>query len=135
MLPSPSFRRSVPFIGVLLAIAAWQIAISLSPNSLIPAPLDVARAIIELVQRGLLVKYAVASLFRVTWGYCAAVALAIPLGIFLGLSRRREWAFNPLIQILRPISPLASIPIAILWFGAGDVASIALRFLAGLLPL
>jgi NitT/TauT family transport system permease protein len=68
-------------------------------------------------------------LFRVTWGFVLAVVLAIPLGLTIGWYRRAEMAFNPLVQILRPISPLAWIPIAILWFGVGDTSSIFLIFL------
>jgi len=63
------------------------------------------------------------------------VATAIPLGLYLGGHRRAEMAVNPAIQILRPISPLAWIPIAILWFGVGDLAAIFLIFLASFLPL
>src|SRR5437763_13151787 len=103
--------------------------------SLIPGPIVVTRGIGELAVRGLLVKYVVASLFRVTWGYLAALIIAIPLGLVLGIMRLGELAINPILQILRPISPLAWIPIAILWFGVGDLAAIFLIFLASLLPL
>ena len=107
----------------------------MSPATLVPSPGKSLRAIGELASKGLLVKYIVASLFRVTWGYVAALVLAIPLGVTLGLWRRGEQALNPLLQLLRPISPLAWIPIAILWFGVGDVAAMFLIFLASLLPL
>jgi NitT/TauT family transport system permease protein len=130
-----SSTRLQPFIGIVIALAAWQAAVALSPHSLIPGPGAVVRAVGELGARGLLLKYVVASLFRVTWGYVSAALLAIPFGIFLGLRRRGELAFNPLLQILRPISPLAWIPIAILWFGVGDVSAIFLIFLASFLPL
>lgn len=100
-----------------------------------PGPLAVAKAIGELAVRGLLFRYIIASLFRVTWGYVAAVIVGVPLGITLGLRQRGEEALNPVLQILRPISPLAWIPIAILWFGVGDVSAIFLIFLASLLPL
>ncbi|WP_216841042.1 ABC transporter permease [Acidobacterium sp. S8] len=83
----------------------------------------------------MLIKYVVASLFRVTWGFLLAAALAIPLGLMIGYYRRAEMAFNPIIQILRPISPLAWIPIAILWFGVGDLAAVFLIFLGSFLPL
>ncbi len=89
----------------------------------------------ELARKGLLLKCAVASLFRVTWGYLSAAVLGIPFGLFLGWRRRAGMAFNPLIQILRPISPLAWIPISILWFGVGDLAAMFLIFLASFLPL
>ena len=74
------------------------------------------------MQHGLLLKYVVASLFRVTWGFALAVVLAVPLGLIIGWNRRADMAFNPLIQVLRPISPLAWIPLAILWFGVGDLS-------------
>lgn len=107
----------------------------LRPSSLIPGPIAVAQGIGELAVRGLLVKYVVASLFRVTWGYLAALVIAVPLGLTLGMMRIGEMAMNPILQVLRPISPLAWIPIAILWFGVGDVSAIFLIFLASLLPM
>jgi len=127
--------KLLPFTGIAAALAAWQIAAAAHPASLIPGPLMVARAIGELAVRGLLLKYVVASLFRVTWGYLGALLFAIPAGMALGLSRRGELALNPLLQLLRPISPLAWIPIAILWFGVGDLSAVFLIFIASFLPL
>jgi NitT/TauT family transport system permease protein len=91
--------------------------------------------IVELTQHGLLFKYVVASLFRVTWGFATAAVLAIPLGLVIGWYRRAEMAINPFVQIFRPISPLAWIPIAILWFGVGDQAAIFLIFVGSFFPL
>jgi len=118
---------------VLLGI--WHVASTHQKVPLLPTPLAVARGIVELAQHGLLVKYVVASLFRVTWGFLGAAILAIPLGLALGWHRRPGMALNPLIQIFRPISPLAWIPISILWFGVGDMSAIFLIFLASFLPL
>ena len=103
--------------------------------TLVPTPWQSARAIVELAEKGLLVRYMVASLFRVTWGYLGALLFAVPFGVLLGLWRRGELAVNPMLQLLRPISPLAWIPISILWFGVGDVAAMFLIFLASFLPL
>jgi NitT/TauT family transport system permease protein len=132
---SETSGKFLPLAGIALFLGCWQAAVALHPNSLVPGPLLVARAIGELAVSGLLLRYVVASLFRVTWGYLAALLLAVPCGIALGLSRRGEEALNPLLQLLRPISPLAWIPIAILWFGVGDVAAMFLIFLASFLPL
>jgi NitT/TauT family transport system permease protein len=125
--------RPLLFIGVLLIL--WAIAARRQSTHLLPGPWEVVGGIAELVRHGLLLKYVVASLFRVTWGFLLAAALAIPLGLGIGWYRRAEMAFNPIIQILRPISPLAWIPIAILWFGVGDLAAIFLIFLGSFLPL
>lgn len=121
------------FIAVLLII--WQIAANRSSVHLLPGPLETAGGIADLISHGLLLKYVVASLFRVSWGFVLAAALAIPIGLFCGWRRRAEMALNPLVQILRPISPLAWIPIAILWFGVGDLAAISLIFIGCFLPL
>jgi NitT/TauT family transport system permease protein len=125
--------RPILFIAALLLI--WQIAISRHPGYILPSPLAVLGGIADLLLHGLLLKYVVASLFRVTWGFVLAAVLAIPLGLTIGWYSRLEMALNPIIQILRPISPLAWIPIAILWFGVGDLSAIFLIFLACFFPL
>ena len=124
-----------PLCFVALLLLAWQIAVTQDPSHLLPGPLGTLGGIADLIQHGLIVKYVVASLFRVTWGFLLAALLAIPLGLAIGWYRRAELAFNPIIQILRPISPLAWIPIAILWFGVGDLAAISLIFIGSFLPL
>lgn len=128
-------RYLLPFSGLALVVAAWHFAVAGSPGTLVPTPAQAARAIVELAERGLLFRYVVASLYRVTWGYLAALLVAVPAGVLLGLWRRGEIAINPMLQLLRPISPLAWIPMAILWFGVGDTAAIFLIFLASALPL
>ena len=82
------------FIAVLLVI--WQIAVFRRPVHILPGPWEVAGGIADLVRHGLVLKYVVASLFRVTWGFVLAAVLAIPLGLAIGWYRRAEMAFNPL---------------------------------------
>jgi NitT/TauT family transport system permease protein len=125
--------RPVVFIGLLLA--AWQSAVTRHPGQILPGPWGVLRGVGDLLRHGLLFKYVVASLFRVSWGFGLAAILAIPLGLTIGWYRRAEMAINPLVQVFRPISPLAWIPLAILWFGVGDSASVFLIFLGCFFPL
>jgi NitT/TauT family transport system permease protein len=125
--------RPVVFIAVLLAI--WQVAVMRHPGQLLPSPWQVVGGLADLLQHGLLFKYVVASLFRVTWGFGLAVILAIPLGLIIGWYHRADMALGPVIEVLRPISPLAWIPIAILWFGVGDLSAIFLIFLGCFFPL
>lgn len=129
----PVRLRPLAFVVALLVL--WQIAIARQSVHLLPGPLGVAAGIVELARLGLLLKYVTASLFRVTWGFTVAAIFGIPIGLVIGWHRRSEMALNPLIQIFRPISPLAWIPISILWFGVGDMAAIFLIFLASFLPL
>jgi NitT/TauT family transport system permease protein len=120
------------FTGILLL---WDGAVRLSGSEIFPRPFQVLLGIVELIEHGLLFKYIVASLFRVSIGYTLAVVVGVPLGLLLGWSRPAFLAFNPLIQILRPISPIAWIPIAILWFQVDDRAPIFLIFLSSLFPI
>jgi NitT/TauT family transport system permease protein len=131
-------RRPAPYLpalGVGLFVGLWAALVAASGTRLVPGPWAVARALVELLAHGLLLRYIVASLFRVTWGFLLAAAVAIPVGMALGLSKRTEVALNPLVQVLRPISPLAWIPVAILWFGVGDWAAIWLIFVASFFSL
>lgn len=128
-------KRLLPLSAAAALLVLWTVSVRRLPSTLFPDPWQVLLGLVELLRRGLLVKYVVASLFRVTWGYTAAVAMAVPIGLLLGWYRRGEMALNPFLQLLRPISPLAWIPISILWFGVGDGAAIFLIFLASFLPL
>ena len=125
----------LPFSVVGLFLVAWDLGVRLSGSDLFPKPIDVIRGLVELIQKGLLIKYVVASLFRVTWGFTLAVGLGVPFGLILGWYSRAFQAFNPIIQMLRPISPIAWIPIAILWFGVSDAAPVFLIFLASFFPI
>jgi len=100
-----------------------------------PGPVQVMTSFWELLRSGELVKHAVASLYRVTLGFYLSAILGIPLGIFLGRLRIAKMLMNPMIQFLRPISPLAWIPLAMLWFGIGDPPAIFLIFLSSFFPL
>lgn len=95
----------------------------------------VLRAFWELASDGTLVRYSVASLFRVTVGFYLAIAVAVPLGILLGRIQRVNRLVNPVIQFLRPVSPLAWIPFAMLWFGIGDRPALFIIFIGSFFPL
>src|SRR6202035_947375 len=121
--------------GLAALVVAWDLAVRFGPPTLLPLPAAAGRAILELAANGLLLRHLVASLYRVTWGYLLAVLLALPVGLFLGVYPAGERAFGPFLELLRPISPLAWIPLAIFWLGIGDLAAVAIIFLASFLPL
>lgn len=125
----------LPLAVAFIFVAVWEVLVRLSGTIIFPSPLEVAQGIAELVMQGVLFKYIAASLYRVTWGYLLAVMVGVPFGLFLGWYRPARQACNPLIQILRPISPIAWIPLAILWFGVSDAAPIFLIFLASVFPI
>jgi NitT/TauT family transport system permease protein len=132
-LPAPAI--TLPTLVALVLLLLWEAAVRASRSDLFPGPWQVTLGVIELIRKGLLPRYIVASLFRVTWGFSLAVLVGVPTGLFLGWFRPAYLAFNPLIQVLRPISPIAWIPLAILWFGVSDAAPVFLIFLASVFPI
>src|SRR5207302_3000156 len=103
-------------------------------SAIFPTPWQVVRGTAELVSDGTLWNDIGASLMRVATGFLLAVAVAVPLGLWMGWVRGAFSTFNPIFQILRPISPIAWIPLAILWFGVGDLSPIFLIFLSSVFP-
>ncbi len=126
---------SLPVIVGCIFVAAWHLAVKASGSDIFPTPWQVCLGLGDLARQGLLLKYIVASLFRVSWGFGLAVLVGVPLGLVLGWFKLAFTALNPFIQILRPISPIAWIPVAILWFGVKDTAPIFLIFLASVFPI
>lgn len=128
VLPSLSFLALGAVWECLAVYSGWS-------ASAFPSPRAAASGMWELIASGTLLKHSVASLFRVTVGYYLAVLLGLPLGMLLGWWKSGQVMFNSLIQFLRPISPLAWIPLAMLWFGIGDKPAIFLIFLSSFFPL
>ena len=123
-------RIVLPIIAAASSILLWDVSLRLTGSKLFPRPWEVVLAVRELSSKGLLDNYIVSSLFRVTVGFTLAVLVGVPFGLLLGWFATLAYTFNPLIQVLRPISPIAWIPIAIVWFGVADSAPIFLIFLA-----
>jgi NitT/TauT family transport system permease protein len=119
--------------GVFLLL--WHFSVLWSHTRIFPSPLDVGRGTTELIRKGVLFNYVIDSLRRVSSGYLSAAALAIPVGLLLGWYPSAAAVVNPTIQMLRPISPIAWIPVSIIWFGVGDAAAIYLIFLASFFPI
>ena len=124
-----------PLFAMAAFLSLWHAGVIWSQTRVFPAPLDVALGLRELLQRGVLWGYIGDSLFRVATGYSLAITLGIPTGLIMGWYPKSATAMNPVIQILRPISPLAWIPLSIVWFGIGNTAAIFLIFLASFFPV
>ena len=125
------------FIAFLLLLIIWEVVSRVSgwSEDVFPHPMTVVSSLVELTVNGTLLRHTIASLYRVTAGFYMAILLGIPLGITLGRIESVRFLINPVIQFLRPISPLAWIPLAMLWFGIGDPPAIFLIFLSSFFPL
>jgi len=129
-------KRALPSVAVIVAlIAVWWAVVAATGSVIFPTPLQVVTGTIELVRDGSLWEHIGASLLRVGTGFALAVAFAVPLGLWMGWVKGAFATLNPLFQILRPISPIAWIPIAILWFGVGDASPIYLIFISSVFPM
>ena len=124
-----------PMVTASALLLVWSLAVQASGSTTFPSPGDVQRGLAELLRKGLLWNYILDSLSRVAAGYSLAVLLAVPLGLMLGWYPAAAQVVNPVIQMMRPISPIAWIPISIIWFGVGNGAAVFLIFLASFFPV
>ena len=101
----------------------------------LPAPSTVAVTLWGLCITGQLPVHVGASLLRVLEGFAAAAALGLALGVAVGISTTVARFTDLIIQILRPIPPIAWIPLAILWFGIGEASKVYIIFLGAFFPI
>ena len=130
-------RRIVPYLYAAAAIVAvWElVVVTTHPDaSLLPPPWEVAKTFVSLSASGVLFEDAGISLARVLTAWLLSGLVAIPLGLAMGRSRRLERLIDPVIELFRPISPLAWIPLAILWFGIGESGKIFIVFIGTFFP-
>jgi ABC-type nitrate/sulfonate/bicarbonate transport system permease component len=121
-------------LGVFLAI--WTLAsASLNNPVLLPSPMAVLLTYGELIEDGSLMVDVRASIVRVFAGFLIASSIAVPLALVLAYSRILRELVMPLIALIRPIPPIAWIPLAILWMGLGDPPSYFITSIAAFFPI
>jgi NitT/TauT family transport system permease protein len=129
-------REMLPSLAIIaLLLAVWWASVAATGSVIFPTPWGVVTGTAELVRDGTLWTHIGSSLFRVGTGFLLAVLVAVPLGLWMGWVKGAFITMNPLFQILRPISPIAWIPIAILWFGVGNASPIFLIFISSVFPM
>jgi len=138
----------------IIIVALWQASAMLGwvNPQVLPSPLAVvqkwfeyllpltaydpaASSWISWALSGELLGDTVGSMYRVVVGFAIGAGLALPLGLLMGSSKRVYAWFNPLMQVLRPIPPIAYIPLAILWFGLGNAPALFLISLGAFFPV
>lgn len=134
-------RQVTRVASVLTAVLAWYLLtgpLEIVAQMKFPSPGQSWDAFSQIVSTG----YAGASLAQhvlhscklVLLGFSAAVLLGVPFGMLIGISKRAEALFNPIFLLIRPIPPLAWIPLAIVWLGLGDAAKIMVIWMAAFVP-
>lgn len=128
-------------VRVLISLSAiviiWQLVYLTGryEMTLLPSPLRVLESMGELIYEGTLFTHITVSLHRFFSGYILAAFLGITLGLFFGWYIK-SWAYiNPIVQFLRPVSPIAWFPFIVLWFGIGNTPAIVIIFIAAFYPV
>ncbi len=125
----------------MVLLALWYVlttATGIVGPARFPSPADFWTSLSQINGRGYagstLAGHALQSLRLVALGFLVAIATGVPLGLWMGWDRRVEAFVNPIFLIVRPIPPLAWIPLAILWLGLGDAAKIMVIWFAAFVP-
>jgi len=125
------------FALTTVVIAFWETA-SLSgriPPYVLPSPHGIAELFVETMLDGTLIKHIFVSVGRVFAGFAIAAVTAILLGICISLSKNFETFTKLILQVLKPIPPIAWIPIAIIWLGIGEQSKIFIIFIGAVFPI
>lgn len=124
-----------PLLATALFLALWHYSVIWSGTKIFPSPREVENGLAELLRHHVLWADIRDSLRRVGIGFGIAACLGIPTGLLLGWYPAMNQVVNPVMQILRPISPIAWIPVAIIFFGVGDGAAVFLIVLGSFFPI
>jgi ABC-type nitrate/sulfonate/bicarbonate transport system permease component len=123
------------FIVVWELVSVFGTRVNPQLDVMLPPPTAVISAAIDLIHRGALFTNIIDSLYRVLLAVGVATLIGVPLGLAMGWSLRFRKAVDPLLEFIRPIPPLAWIPLSILWFGIGDTQIVYIIFLAAFFPI
>lgn len=127
--------------SVLTLVLLWWLvtALHLLSPLFLPPPTDVLRQFQVLTSKGfmdaMLGQHLAASLQRMVLALIFAVFIGIPVGVWMGSNRWVKAVLDPLVEIYRPIPPLAYLPLLVIWFGIGELTKVLLIFLAILAPV
>jgi ABC-type nitrate/sulfonate/bicarbonate transport system permease component len=136
----PRYAIAVGIGSVLAALAAWFIVthFGIISSARFPAPHEVWAAFRQVAVDGYadarLHQHILQSCRLVVIGFCFAIAIGVPLGLGMGWSRSIEAFVNPIFLLVRPIPPLAWIPLAIVWAGLGDAGKILVIWFSAFVP-
>ncbi len=118
-----------------LALVCWELAVRSSGQSLVPAPSAVLTSLLELTRKGILLQDTADSMRRVLIGFSIASVSGITLGFAMGSIALMNLAFSPFLEFLRPIPPIAWIPLAMTIFGLGDQSACFVIFIGAFYPV
>ncbi len=127
--------HGIEAISILGLIVFWQlVAAAVNDTLLLPSFFQVIAAFSDS-WRELLAEDLPVSLIHFGLGMAAGLLVALPIGMFMGWSRAIDRILDPIVEIVRPIPPLAWIPFAIIWFGLTNEAAGFIIFVGAVFPI
>jgi NitT/TauT family transport system permease protein len=134
-------RRWEPLLwgggAVLVFLAAWQFVANeqLVPPLFLPAPTDIAQAMVQMFQDPTIWIDLQTSGQEFLLGYGLAVVVGLPLGLLTGRYQRLAWSLDPFISFFYSMPRIALVPLLIIWFGIGIYSKVAVVFLGAFFPI
>ena len=133
--------RPISAITILVLLAAWTLSARLQLVSpvFLPSPAAVWAKFVAVAGDGFvdatLLQHIAASLWRVFTALIVTIVVGVPVGLAIGISKVGRGVFDPLLEFLRPIPPLAYLPLIVIWFGIGEPSKILVIAIAMLAPV
>jgi sulfonate transport system permease protein len=131
-------KHLLQYVGLSCVILAlWQGLFQLGyiKPLILPPPTQVAATFWDLLKSGAMARHVGISVLRVLEGFGIAAFLGLSFGVAIGLSRTLDRLTDLIIQVVKPIPPIAWIPLAILWFGIGEESKVYIIFLGAFFPV
>ena len=137
-VPFLIFYYVAPYIALVLFVLLWQ-SVATSGRTMLPTPMETMRRLVTVwsskIAKQPMIFHVLISVKRIVVALLAAVALGVPFGVALGWNKTFRAICKPIFEIIRPIPPIAWVPLVTLWFGTGELPRILIIFIGVLMPI
>ena len=127
-----------PYVLIIIFIVLWHLLAS-TGKTLLPTPLASAERMVVVwsgkIAKHPMIYHVMISLRRVVLTLCLAILFGVPFGVALGYSKLFRAIFKPLFEVIRPVPPIAWVPLFTLWFGTGEFSRCAIIFMGVFKPI
>ena len=137
----PLLLTVLPYVSIAAFFIVWEFAVSsgVIPNELLASPSQVVSTFIDKLSNpnpdgAVMATHAWTSVQEAFIGYLLALLVGIPLGLAMGWFNVVEGLFRPIFELIRPIPPIAWIPLTVFWFGIGLAGKVFIIWIAGIVP-
>lgn len=137
-VPFLIFYYIAPYLALILFVILWQ-RVAFSGRTMLPTPLETMRRLVtvwsSIIAKKPMIAHVVISVQRIVIALLVAVMVGVPFGVALGWNKKFRAIFKPIFEIIRPIPPIAWVPLVTLWFGTGEIPRMLIIFIGVLMPI